>query len=477
MKPEAVSAMRRWAADPAAFCREVLQVDPDAWQVTVCEAAATKSRVCLKASKGPGKSAVLAMLAWWYLVTRPHPKVICTSITGDNLRDGLWAELAKWQQRSEFLKAAFTWSAERIVANDHPETWFASARKWSQAADSSQQANTLAGIHADHVLFVVDEAGGIPDAVVAAAEAGLANADESQGREAKLLLAGNPTHLEGPLYRACTRERHLWYVYEISGDPDDPNRAPRISVQWAREQIEKYGAENPWVLVNVFGRFPPSSQNALLGVDDVTAATRRVVVESQYRDSPKVLGVDVARFGDDRTVFVLRQGCAVFRPKVFRNLTTMEVASQLAFFCERHQPAAVFVDNGSFGAGVVDRARELGLNVIGVDFGGKALGGKYANRRAEMWAGLAEWVATGALPRDEELIGELVAPTYSFDKHGKLLLEPKEFIKKRLGKSPDLGDALALTFAAPVARPDVGPGPGARQTKAVTEYDPFKEAA
>lgn len=454
----AASKLRTWRKDPVRFVRECLKADPDKWQVKTLRAMAkdpevnpeAKRRFAAKASKGVGKSTLEAWAIWWFLATRAHPKIVATSISGDNLRDGLWTELAKWQARSPFLQAAFTWSAERIIAKDNPETWWASARQWSKSADPSQQALTLAGIHSENVLIVADEAGGIPDGVVAAAEAGLATS-----KDGLLLIGGNPTHLSGPLYRACTRERHLWWVIEISSDPDDPERATRVSIQWAREQIEKYGRDNPYVLVNVFGKFPPAQSNALLGVEDVTAAAKRSLAEHTYMDAPKVIGVDVARFGDDRTVLFPRQGLLAMQPKIFRNLDTVDVAGQVALAISRWQPDAVFIDQTGVGAGVVDQLRRQHLDVVGVEFGGKALTAepRLANRRVEMWWKLAGWIKSGGcIPDETELISELSAPTYRFDASGRLQLESKDELKARGLPSPDLADALALTFAAPFGK-------------------------
>jgi phage terminase large subunit len=477
-----VEAFARWAGDPVAFAVEVLGVTPDEWQVETLEAVQQdkRNRYALKASKGPGKSTVLAWIIWWFLATRLHPKVICTSITEDNLKDGLWTELAKWQAQSPLLLELFEWRSERITCRQHPETWWASARTWPKGGDATQQANTLAGVHADNVLFVLDEAGGIPDAVAAAAEGGLANADEAHGREAKLLIAGNPTHLEGPLYRACTSERALWWVKEISGDPDDPKRAPRVSIQWAREQIQKYGRDNPFVLVNVFGRFPPSSANALFGPDMVSEAMRRTLPRAAWHQDVKILGVDVARYGDDRTVIALRQGPVFFQPRVLRNQDTMAVAGQVALAYDKHKPDALFIDAGAMGAGVVDRLIQLGYPAIGVDFGGKPVtDAKFANRRAEMWFLLADWVQRGgALPDMPELTQELTSPTYKFDAHSKLILEKKEDIKKRTGVSPDIADAFVLTFAAPVAPRELREVLNANRSHSRREadFDPYQEA-
>lgn len=473
-----VERLRRWRADPRIFARECLRLEPDAWQDEVLAAAITNPRVALKASKGPGKSWLLAVLMWWFMATRLHPKIVATSITGDNLADGLWTELAKLQQRSDFLKAAFRWTATRIAAVDHPETWWMSARTWPKGGDASQQADTLAGVHADNVMFVLDEAGGIPDAVAAAAEGGLANASKEHGREARLLIAGNPTHLSGPLYRACTSERGLWFVYEISGDPDDPKRAPRVDIEWARAQIAKYGRDNPFVLVNVFGKFPPSSSDALFGPDAVAEAMKRVIAEAAYKHDVKVMGVDVARFGDDRTVIALRQGRVAFLPKVLRNLDTMQVAGQVALAFDKHKPDAIFVDQATFGAGVLDRLVQLGYPALGVDFGGKPVTDtKFANRRAEMWWRMAEWVqAGGVLPNMPELVAELTTPTYKFNEHNALQLEKKSEIKKRTGVSPDIADALGLTFAAPVAPRELRElHRGNTVTGKAADYDPFQE--
>ena len=443
--------------------REVFQATPDPWQDEVLEAFPREQRIALKACKGPGKSTVEAWCGWNFLLTRPHPKVICTSITGDNLRDGLWAEYAKWQGRSPLLREAFEWTNTRIFAKDHPETWFASARQWSKSADPSSQADTLAGIHADHVLFQVDEAGGVPDAVASAAEAALAT-----GVETKLMIAGNPTLLSGPLYRACTRERDLWWVREITGDPDDPMRAPRIDPEWARAQIAKYGRDNAWVLVNVFGKFPPAQSNVLIGVEDVAEAAKRVIPFTEYNQDAIILGVDVARYGDDRSVAVVRQGRRIGPPRTWRGLDLMTLAGHVADMMDTHQPHAVFVDQTGLGAGVVDRLRQLGRRVIGIDFGGKARDERFVNRRAEMWWLMAEWIKTASIPDIAELHAELTAPTYSYaNAAGRLQLEAKEDLKKRGLPSPDLADALALTFAEPVAHPGLGFGTGIRVRRAM----------
>lgn len=447
----AVADIRRWKADPIAFVREVFGVEPDAWQADVLKAFPTHQRLAMKACKGPGKSCVLAWLGWNFLATRLQPKIACTSITADNLADGLWTEFAKWQGKSALLKQSYTWTKTRIVCNAQPETWWASARSWPRSGDSQSQADTLAGLHADNMLFIIDEAGGVPDSVCAAADAGLANVVDHSYQEAHLLIAGNPTSLDGTLYRACTRDRNLWHITEITSDPKDPKRTPRVSAEWAQEQIDKHGETNPWVLVNVFGRFPPTSLNALIGPDEVSDCVKRIMHPNAVDGQARLIGVDPARFGDDPTVIIERQGRCAFNPVVMRGARTEEIAGRIAVMNRDNPADAVFVDaTGGWGVGVIDALRLGGIRVIEVNFSSKAKDDGYFNLRSEMWWDLVQWCKTGGkLPDCPELVKELCEPTYSYQGN-KIRLEEKDQIKARLGWSPNVADALACTFALPI---------------------------
>lgn len=443
----AASKIREWRENPRVFVREVFGVIPDAWQDDVLEAFPHNPRLAMKASKGVGKTALLSWLCWNFLLTRPKPKIAATAISGDNLRDNLWSEMAFWLQKSPLLSEAFEWQAERIVNKDAPETWWMSARKWSQSANAEQQGNTLAGLHSDYVMIVLDESGGIPDSVMANAE-GIG----SSAKEWHIVQAGNPTHLSGPLYRACTNERSLWHVVEITADPDDPKRTSRVSVEWARDQIMKYGKDSPWVLVNVFGRFPPASMNSLIGPDEVREAMERDIPDALYQAEPRIIGVDVARFGDDSSVLAFRHGPKAFKFVQVRNYDNLQGAGLVARYWQDWQADAAMVDStGGFGSGWIDNLKAMSYKPVGVEFAGQAHNKqKYHNKRTEMYFDLCEWIkAGGCLPNDPDLIGELTVPQYTFHKD-RLLLEPKEIIKVNLGRSPDKSDALACTFAEPV---------------------------
>lgn len=478
MTEAAIDKIRLWREKPQVMVREVFGVTPDAWQDDVLALFPTSPRIAMKACKGPGKTAVLAMLAWNFLLTRPRPKIAATSISADNLADGLWTEMAKWQAKSELLRSQFTWTKTRIVANCAPEEWWMSARTWPRSADANAQANTLAGLHADYMMFILDEAGGIPSGVMAAAEAGLANAIDIPGHEAHIVMAGNPTHLDGPLYEACTKERNLWEVVEITSDPDDPKRTPRVSAEWARQQIDKYGRDNPWVLVNVFGRFPPSSLNALIGPDEVQDAMRRHHRPNAYGGAARILGVDVAREGDDRSVIFPRQGIASFDPIVMRNVDSLQGAGAVSRKWAEWTADACFIDNtGGFGAGWIDQLRTLGRDPIGIHFAGNSSSQqRFVNKRAEMLWDACQWVKEGgSLPNIPELLQEMTAHTYFF-KGDAIQIESKEQVKQKIGRSPDYFDGLGLTFAQPVT-----PMTEAQRMRRASNaerrtYDPFDKA-
>jgi len=464
--------LRRWKLDPIAFVREEFQVEPDPWQAEILAAFPNHNRLMMKACKGPGKTAVLAWLGCNFLATRKFCRIGATSITGDNLSQNLWPEFNLWINKSPFMRNTFTWSATQIVHKQYPGTWWVQARTWPKKADAQAQADALAGLHADYAMWLLDELGGYPQAIMTTAEAVLAS-----GIETKVVGAGNPTHTTGPLYRACTTDKALWFVVTITGDPDDPRRSTRISLTHARQQIAQYGRDNPWVMVNVLGQFPPSSINALLGVEEVNAAMARHLDPEVYTFQQKRIGVDVARFGDDRTVIFPRQGLASFRPVVMRNARTTSIAARVARASNqwfKSEGGLIFVDDtGHWGHGVIDNLIAANYPVHPVIYSDKAIDPRYRNRRAEFWMTGAEAIKNGAaLPNLPEMVGELTEPTYTFI-GGVFVLEEKEQIKARLGRSPDLADAYFQTYAMPEMPNDVMSR--LRQQQGIRhEFDPYE---
>lgn len=223
--------------------------------------------------------------------------------------------------------------------------------------------------------------------------------------------------------------------------------------------------------------FTVAAFDALLGGDDIQRAVDRIYNETHLGGSVNVMGVDIARFGGDKSCIVMRRGLSVMPPARFAGLDTMTLAGTVIGYINRFKPDAVFIDSGAMGAGVIDRVRQLGYSVIEVAFGGKANDdSRYFNKRTEMYARCADYIKKdgGAIPDDAELREELANVYYGFDPRGRMKLKSKDEIKEMLGRSPDTADALALTFAQPVARrQDYGLG---NPTRAMcrTDYDIFE---
>jgi len=447
-------AFVRWRLSPIAFVKELFDFTPEPWQAKALESFPSTSMLALLASKGVGKTALLALLCLNFMVTRPYAKIACTSVDGNNLRDNLWAELAKWIKASPLIDSLLEWNSKRVVMRSEPQNWFISARTWPKTGNSKEQADTLAGLHADYTLFVIDESGSIPPAVGVSAEAAL-----STGLECKIIQAGNPTDINGMLYGAHKDRKQdggRWEVIEISGDPDDPGRCSRVDIEWARSQIRAYGRENPFVMVNVLGKFPGGTINTLISEEEVVSAQKRYYRAHEIANVARILGIDVAREGLDASVICRRQGIQMFPLDRYRNITGIEGAAVTNRIWAEFDADAVFVDaTGGFGFTWIDQLTVLGRQAIPVKFSAKAANEeRYQNKRAEMYFKLVEWIRMGgAIPDDANLREALVKTTY-FHKHDRLQLEEKEQIKDRLGFSPDEADAAALTFAEPVQPKD-----------------------
>lgn len=489
-KAAAARRIREWRLDPLKFVRDCFGAEPDAWQAEVLTLLGRpgRKRVAMKACAGPGKTAVLAWAGWHrlacYAAPNEHPKGIAVSITGENLKRNLWAELARWRNASSYLQRAFEWTGTRIFARDHSETWFLSSTSWPKTADLETIGRTLSGLHSRFPFYLIDESGDIPPNMLRSAEQGLSSCEDGL-----IITAGNTTSQTGLLYEVSVRlrgdwDQGKWVVISITADPENPKRTPRVDIEWARQQIATYGRENPWVMAYVLGEFPPGSINALLSVEEVEAAMNRDPRPGSFEWAVKRLGVDVARFGDDRTVIFPRQGLAGLLPITMRHARGSTVSVDIAgrvmsraneWVAETPgEDVELFFDyTGGWANGAVDVLRSSGRSPYAIRFDDKqSCRPQYFNMRAQMWWEMAEWVKKGCLPRISEMVAELATPTY-FYSGGKIQIEAKDQVKVRLGRSPDLADALALTFALPDTPARVREGMKARPRSTLDEYDPY----
>lgn len=486
--PLAAEKLVAYKRNPALMVRELFKVVPDAWQDEVLEDFPHCPMQAMAACKGPGKTAVLAWLGWNFLLTRRHPKIGALSITGKNLDDNLWPEMATWQKKCPILQQQFEWTSESVHLRAHPETWFMSRKTYKPSANPDELGSTLAGLWADAVLFLIDEAGGVPVPILRTAEAAL----QRHGTEGHIVMAGNTTSTDGCLYEAIVTRRHLWRPYEITADPDDPKRTTRISVEYARAQIAEYGRDNPWVMINILAKFPSQGVNQVLSGDEVRACLGRHLHPHNYDWAPKILGGDVADQGDDRNVWFPRQGPLYLPPRIIRKMDSIQIAGYGMDVAKTWGADSIQVDaTGGYGAGPIAIMKDQGYTVLPIQYAGEPLDPRFYNKRAEILWNCAEHIKSGhvSLPTQYidaggrahelgELVAEFSAATYSY-KGDKILIEPKELIKARLGRSPDLFDGAACTHAFPVALPDRARAAlfpfdtNQNVSKSRTEYDPL----
>lgn len=474
------SKWAEWKTNVRQFAWEMFGFKPDWWQGEVFDAFPHTNRIAMKACAGPGKTAALAILAWNFLVTRPHPMIGVTSITGDNLKSGMWAELARWRNRDKFggiLPKMFEMTKKEIFFRPHQQTWKLEGRSWARDADADAIGNALAGLHAEYVMWLPDEVGDYPPAVLPNMEGIFAGSP----KEAHIVAAGNPSSLSGMLYHICTVASRLWKVVEITADPDDPNRTPRVSVESARQMIEQWGRDNPWVLYKIFGKFPPADFKALIGPDEVREAMKRYYRKDQIGDAPRVVGVDVAGQGDDSNVIARRHGIQMFPFLKYRNLTPTQGAGLVATVWREFQPDAVFTDDtGGFASGWNDNLRNLGFSPTGVHFGSAAHSPmRFKNKRTEMYWDFVEWIRRGgALPPEDslgakELLAALTQTTFNYVRDA-MILEPKDDVKVKIGYSPDEADASVLLHAEPVG---IKTKLTSYQQKHAKDFNPYREEA
>lgn len=434
---EGVKGPRAWQCDVMEDIREHLE-DPK-----------TRHEPCLigvASGHGIGKSALIAMLTCWGSDTCEDTRVVMTANTEQQLRTKTWPELLKWRGLSitkDWWRPTKTAIFSAIPGHD--EHWRVDAVTWSE-----HNTEAFAGLHnkGKRIIVIFDESSNIADKVWEVTEGALTD----EGTEIIWIAFGNPTRNTGRFRECFGKLRHLWKTRKI-----DSRSVEGTNKVFLQQIVDTYGEDSDIVKVRVKGEFPSASSLQFIPSDLATAAQKREVVIEH--GEPLVMGVDVARFGDDRSTIYFRRGrdARTLPPIRLSQVDTMQLASRVLELHRIHNASVIAVDEGGVGGGVVDRLRMMGAPVVGVQFGGKPLGHvrlangeKVANRRAEMWAVMREWLQGGAIPDDDDLFDDLIGVEYSFNVRDEIQLEKKEHMKERGLASPDDGDGLALTFAVPV---------------------------
>ena len=427
--------------DPVLFVREVLGAEPDPWQAEFLMACAARrgpgvTRVSVRSAHRVGKSCGLAFLFWWWACTRFPQKTMVSAATSPQLFDALVPEIKSWYLRlPEAWRGVFEVQAEGIFHRESPDESFMSFR--TSKAESPESA---AGIHSDHVLYLNDEASGIPDAVFEAQIGSFADPD------VLYVLAGNPVRRTGFFYDTH-RGLKNWITFKISAFD-----TARVGNALIEEAKERYGEDSNAYRVRVLGEFPTEDDNAVIPYDLMeTALTRDVMPTSVL----PIWGIDCARYGKDRSVIAKRQGNVLVEPvKTYNGIDTMQLCGRVMDEWNNtppgRRPSEICVDVIGIGAGVTDRLAELGLPARGINVAeSPAMGARYTNLKAELWFLCREWFETRAcnLAEDKDLGNELIAVDYDFSSSGRIQIKSKRELASKGQRSPDLAEAFVLTFA------------------------------
>jgi hypothetical protein len=377
VKEQLTQLVERYFDKPVLFVEELLGANPDYWQAEVLRSVVTNDNIAIRSGHGVGKSAFLAWTILWWLMTRHPAKVACTAPTAHQLEDVLWGELAKWHRKlPDLMQRVLSMKSSRLDLSGSPNESFAVAR-----TARKEKPEAFQGFHSDNMLFIADEASGIENVIFEVGEGAMSTPG------AKTILTGNPTRNDGYFHAAFHKNRSLWEVFQVSCQ-----NSKNVDPSYIEEMKTKYGEDSDIYRVRVLGEFPAASSLQFIHSDLVEEAQERE--EQCLLHDPMILGVDVARFGDDQSIIFPRRGrdARTFPLQKYRNLDTMQLAARVAEAVREYKPDAVFVDGGGVGGGVVDRLNQLSIDCIEVNFGSKADEGRYANKRAEMWGRMKEWL-------------------------------------------------------------------------------------
>lgn len=445
------------------------QKGPRTWQVEELQAIAKhiqENKNAMKLGKPPGvyqsatasgrgigKSALVSWLVLWQMSCHIGSTITVTANTESQLKSKTWAELGKWHT----LAINSHWF-DRTALSLRPADWFDQALKDQLKIDtgyyyaqallwSEENPDAFAGTHNFYgQMLIFDEASGIPSPIWKV----------SEGFFTEPILHrywfcfSNPRRNTGEFFECFHKFRDYWKTRHI-----DARSVEGIDRKQLQSIVDKHGEDSDEAKVEVKGLFPNQGDRQFIPRSTILGAVGRELVPDEH--AALVMGVDIARFGDDSTVICFRRGRDARSIKAIKvkNKDNMEVANLIAGLIHQYNPDGVCIDAGN-GTGVIDRLKEMNYKVHEVWFGAKADEEKWANKRIEMWARMRDWLGSGCIEDDSHLISDLSGPEYKFKGHGdQLILESKEEMKKRGLASPDYGDALAVTFFLKIARNDI----------------------
>jgi len=443
-----------WYDDPVKFAQEAfpwgVEKGPladwdglDDWQKSFLNDMAAKIKnsrktnesvlMAVASGNGIGKSALIAIIVLWFMTVRQNVRIRVTANTEMQLNSTTWRELALWHTRM-FHKDWFNWEKTSFYHVAYPTNWRAEAIPWSE-----NNPDAFAGVHADHNVLIMDEASGVPPSIWEAALGYQTTAGAIH------LAFGNPLRPSGGFYDCFHgKKKVLWDTRNI----DSRTAKAASNKKYFEDMVEVYGEDSDIVRRRVRGLFPRHGATQFISPETVSEAIERSISREEVASYPTIMGVDVARFGDDKSCIVLRRGPKLLQVESYEGLNVQELAEQVVGILRTNKEIVMaYVDEVGVGGGVLDIVRRFDTRAIGVNVGRRPHNPKhYRFLRDELWSRMKDWLERADLPHNEQLRKELVAPEYTITDLGQIRLERKVDMKRRGEDSPDIADATSLTF-------------------------------
>lgn len=446
----AIAKLREWKASPLIFAHECLKVNPSAQQIELLKAFADTrvKQISVRSGHGTGKDACASWIVVWFLTVHRNAKVVCTAPTSRQLSDILWSEISKWIRKSDMLTEEFTVQKDKIFHNSNPKEWWCRAVSASVKATKEDQAETLAGFHGDDLLFIVDECSGVPDPVFIPLEGALTQENN------RILTIGNMTKGSGYFFDSHFHPQlnKTWHKLHWNSE-----LSTNVKPEYPKYMAEKYGKESNIYRIRVLGEPPLVDSSTYIPLAWAQQCIGNDIVISEL--DPRYVGVDVARYGDDTTVVLPREGDRIDVWDEYSGMDSVNVAGFVSQAYQEMEADGCAIDSCGIGGPVYDMLSRRNLpGLIGIDVTEAASNkSEYHRLRDEMWGLMREKCMNRKysfpnklIPGEQESYGdrlanELASVNYSFDEKGAIQVESKRQMRQRGVKSPNIADALGVS--------------------------------
>jgi phage terminase large subunit len=442
-----INKLTEWKNSPLQFVKECIKAEPTEQQIEFLANIQKEKRISIRSGHGTGKDCSAAWVAIWFLVTRPYAKVVVTAPTNRQLRDIFLAEISKWMRQS-LVADEFRILKDSVIQKDAGKEWWLRLISPSVRATKDEQAETLAGLHGDHLLIICDESSGIPDPTFIPLEGALTQPDN------KVVLIGNMTRNSGYFYDTHFHVVNKQDWFKLHWDSRNSTRVDKSMPEYF---AKKYGIDSNVYRIRVMGEPPLQDDNTLI---PLYAAVQCIGNETLIaEDEPLYLGVDVARYGDDASIILPRKGLEIKPWETFRKLNTIDLGGFIMQTYLEQSADGCAVDVIGVGAGVYDWLEKHNMkNLYPVSVSSSSSDIlKYNRLRDELWCKVRDNCLLGLYSFPDvsvngeveslgnQLANELASVRYKFNSHGGIIVESKKDMKARGIASPNIADALGLT--------------------------------